>query len=165
MAWRIAASAVSCASLLLMLGTSGCSSAATAAQSVATAAAANVAAAATQPSTYTAAATTVSNAQSSTSSQGIFGRWIHTGQVITPDGNLTTGLLAEIVINKNGTFVNQSRAGVAAIAHREGTFNIAGNVLTTHLGSAKQSYVYKINGSELLLTNPTTHQTVVFQRG
>jgi hypothetical protein len=165
--WQVIATASCCAAVLLMLGLSGCSSAsaAAAAESVATATAANVIAAATQPSTVTTMTSTVSTAQGASTSQAILGRWVRNAPVINVDGTLGTGVLAEIVFNKNGWFLNTSRAGVTAVACTKGTFKVSGSVLTTHIGQVQHAYTYQIKGSFLLVTNPATHQTVVFQRG
>lgn len=146
-----------------MLYLSGCASAASAGQSVATAAAANVATAAAQQAKAASVTATVST--SASSSKGVWGKWVRNGTVVNIDGTLGTGTLAEIVFNKNGSFLNTSRAGVTAVAYTKGTFEVSGSVLTTHIGKVQRAYTYQIKGSSLLLTNRTTHLTLVFQRG
>lgn len=166
--WQVIATISCCAVALLMLCLSGCSSAnaAAAAESAASATAANVVAAATQPSTVTTVTSAaVSTAQGASSPQAICGRWVRNGQVINIDGTLGTGVLTELVFNKNGRFVNTSRAGVTAFTCTGGTFQVLGNVLTTHVGVVQQSYTFKIKGTALFVTNSKTRQTIVFQRG
>lgn len=160
--WRVVASALGGALSLLMLGLSGCSSAATAAQSAATAAAANVYAAATQPSTVNTVTSTVTSTQSA--AKAILGRWVQKGAVLNTDGSIGTETIGEIVFNQNGSFLNLSRAG-AMTGYKSGKFQVLGSVITFHIGNVQQVYHYRINGAQLLLINSTTHQAVQFQRG
>jgi len=168
--------AAACAMALLMTCVAGCStagtaaaaqSAATAAQSAATAAAANVAknATVTVTASPTGAAINSPAAVTTTAPQSIWGRWTRKGQVLNPDGSLTEGLLAELNFARNGSFISYGRVGVTTVGYMTGTFQIFGNVLTTNIGKLQQKMIYQINGPELLLTNPNSHQTTVFQRG
>jgi hypothetical protein len=175
-ALRIAQASLACATSLLLLSASGCSPASTAAaaQTVAKAAAANIA----KSAAATAANTTVTVTTSGVTASGgaaaavspnapktIWGRWTRTGQIINPDGSFTDGLLAEITFERNGSFTSTGRAGVTAVGYMKGTFQILGNVLTTKIGPRQETLTYQIKGSELRLTNPKSHQTLVFQRG
>lgn len=161
--WLIVAAIAGCCALFLTMGLSGCSSAATAVQSAAQSAAANVAAAVTQPSTATNVASTVTSAQSA-SAQGIWGRWILKGQVIQPDGTVSTGLVQEIAFHRNGTFMSQTRDGVSSLATWSGKFKLSGSVLTTNMGNTQQTFTYQVKGSQLALTNSKSHQTTIYQR-
>lgn len=160
------ARALACAIFAAILVVSGCGTPASTAGAVAAAAASNIVAAATQPTTQSAmaAASAVTNSNSK-SSQGIFGRWIRNGNVINSDGSYGTGLLCEWNFNRNGSFQNQARAGVANATFMVGRFKVVGGVLTLSLGKFVQIYDYRIRGAELLLTNPQTHVTVILQRG
>lgn len=162
--WLIVVAIAGCCALFLTLGLSGCSSAATAAQSAAQSAAASVAAAVTQPSTVANMASTVATTQSASSSQGIWGRWILKGQVIQPDGTVSTGLVQEIAFHRNGTFMSQTRDGVSSLATWSGKFKLSGSVLTTNMGNTQQTFTYQVKGSQLALTNSKSHQTTIYQR-
>jgi hypothetical protein len=170
-AWRIIATRLMCAAPLVLLCAAGCSTAGTAAaaQTAAKAAAANVAqsaavAAANTTVTVTTSGTTPT-AVSTSAPKTIWGRWTRSGQVIKPDGSFSDGLLAEITFERNGSFISTGWAGVAAVRYMQGTFQTFGNVLTTKIGKLQQTMTYQIKGSELVLTNPKSHQTFVFQRG
>ena len=169
-AWRIAAGALMGAAPLALICTAGCSTAGTAAaaETVAKAAAVNVA----RNAAVAAANTTVTVTPSSVTSAGvsttapktIWGRWTRKGQIINPDGSFAEGLLAQITFERNGSFKSSGRAGVTAVGYMNGTFQILGNVLTTKIGPRQETMTYQISGAELRLTNPKSHQTVVFQR-
>jgi hypothetical protein len=162
----MATAALASAIFGMILIVSGCSTPASTAGAVAAAVASNVVAAATQP-TPQAAMTAVSSVttSSSNSSKGILGHWVRNGNVINPDGSYGTGLLCEWKFNQNGSFQNQSRAGVVQVAFMVGKYKIVGGVLTLSVGKLQQIYDYTIKGSELILINPQTHQTVTLQRG
>lgn len=159
-----------CAAPLLLAGAVGCSTAntAAAAQTAAKAAAANIAqsaAATAANTTVTVNTSTAPAAVSTTAPKTILGHWTRTGQIINPDGSFTDGLLAEITFEHNGSFTSTGRTGVAAVGFMKGTFQILGNVLTTKIGKLQETMTYQIKGSELVLTNPKSHQVLVFQRG
>jgi hypothetical protein len=160
---RTAVAALAGLTLSLLAGAAGCSSAGTAAATAAKAAAAQVATSAAS----TAAATVATNASVavSTAPQSIWGRWVRKGPVINLDGSLSSGVFSVLVFRRNGSFMNESRAGVTATISAIGSFRIVGNVLTTNIGRVQQTVTYRIKGSELAITNPKSHQTVVFQRG
>lgn len=161
-----------CAAPLLLAGAVGCSTAntAAAAQTAAKAAAANIAQSAAATAANTAVTVNTSPAAagavvSPTAPKTIWGKWTRTGQIINPDGSFTDGLLAEITFERNGSFTSTGRTGVAAVGFMKGTFQILGNVLTTKIGKLQETMTYQIKGSELVLTNPKSHQVLVFQRG
>ena len=149
----------------LMTCAVGCSSAGTAAANAAKAAASQLAASAASTATATVAAQPAATVTVSTKPQSIWGRWVRKGRVINPDGSLTDGIIAELIFKRNGSFMNQSRAGVTAATFMTGSFQILGNVLTTKVGKIQQTVTYQIKGEELSITNPKTHQTMVFERG
>lgn len=148
----------------LLTCATGCSSAGTAAANAAKAAGSQIATNAASNATATLAARPAAMATVSTKRQSIWGRWVRKVRVIDSDGSLTDHILTELVFKQNGSFMSQSRASMTATTLTTGSFQIRGNVLTTRVGKIQQTVTYQIKGGELSITNPKTHQIVVFVR-
>lgn len=169
-AWRVGSlagfAAVAGLGLLSMGGCSPQSAAATAAGAVAADAARAVAAATTQPTAAPSAASAVSGTvQLTLSAQAIIGRWVIQKPAAFPDGTPVPDAISVIVFNKDGSYETSSQVGYGPLMYTRGTYQAAGNLLTTHLGKSSSNMTFRIQGSELVLVNKATKLSQVYHRG